>query len=141
MSEVLDPLLQGTTTPKLGLNKPLVGGDWDAWGDETNANWDLLDKIVLPVVSDAPPSSPSNNSLWFDSVGLQLYIRYWDGSSSQWVPTNTGQASAFLPISGGTVTGPVTFSSTVKMTALPTDSAGLASGTLYLNGGFVCVVP
>jgi hypothetical protein len=51
MSDVLDitPRLDGTTTPRFQLNKPLPGGDLDVWGDETNANWDALDGLILPL--------------------------------------------------------------------------------------------
>jgi len=45
MSDVIAP--QNTPTPILGLNKPAVDGDIDIWGDLTNANWDILDKVLL----------------------------------------------------------------------------------------------
>jgi hypothetical protein len=52
-------------------------------------------------ISDTPPASPANGALWFDSSTLVLYIRYFDGSSSQWVAISsaaTGFAmSAMLP--------------------------------------------
>jgi hypothetical protein len=37
------------------------------------------------VMGDAPPSSPANGTLWFDTVGGNLYIWFFDGNSSQWV--------------------------------------------------------
>jgi hypothetical protein len=43
------------------------------------------------TVSDAPPTTPLNGDLWFDTVGTQLYIWYSDPNSSQWVVVvNTG---------------------------------------------------
>ena len=43
------------------------------------------------TVSDTPPATPAQNSLWFDSVGCQLYVWYNDGTSTQWVnTTNAG---------------------------------------------------
>ena len=45
MSDVIAP--QGVPTPILGLMKPAVDGDIDVWGDLTNANWDILDKVLL----------------------------------------------------------------------------------------------
>jgi len=39
---------------------------------------------MLATVSDTAPTL-GNGVLWFDSVGLQLYIGYNDGSSTQWV--------------------------------------------------------
>jgi hypothetical protein len=45
------------------------------------------------TVSDTAPASPTDGAMWFDSVGLQLYLWYNDGSSSQWVPaSNYGSA-------------------------------------------------
>lgn len=34
------------TTPHLGLNKPLPGGDDDIWGDLLNDNADVLDAAI-----------------------------------------------------------------------------------------------
>jgi hypothetical protein len=45
MSDVIAP--HNAPTPILALNKPLVDGDIDIWGDLTNANWDILDKALL----------------------------------------------------------------------------------------------
>jgi hypothetical protein len=60
------------------------------------------------TISDTAPSSPAVGSEWWDSVGGQLYIRYNDGNTSQWVPA-TNQATNFsAPLSvanGGTGTG------------------------------------
>lgn len=39
------------TTPNLGLNKPLVGGDSNAWGDMLNENSDKLD-VAIPAKAD-----------------------------------------------------------------------------------------
>jgi hypothetical protein len=39
------------------------------------------------VVADTPPAIQSG-LLWFDSVGLQLYVGYYDGNSTQWVTAN-----------------------------------------------------
>ena len=38
------------------------------------------------VVADTPPTA-SPGTLWFDSVGGQLYVRYADATSTQWVPS------------------------------------------------------
>jgi hypothetical protein len=40
------------TTPRLGLNKPLVDGDIDVWGDYLNANADILDQSVTVAFGD-----------------------------------------------------------------------------------------
>jgi hypothetical protein len=89
------------------------------WRDPVNpfdaATKQYIDRNSIPPisVSDTPPNSPPNGSLWFDSVGQQLYVRYNDPNSVQWVPATNVAALAgggpFLPLSGGTVTGATTF--------------------------------
>lgn len=49
--------------------------------------------------------------LWWDSSGTGLYIRYNDGNSSQWVraENQVGTGGPFLPLAGGTMTGPLNY--------------------------------
>ena len=37
-------------------------------------------------IADTPPASPNVGDMWWDSLGTQLYLRYDDGNSKQWVP-------------------------------------------------------
>jgi hypothetical protein len=41
------------------------------------------------TVATAPPTSPApaQGNLWFDAIGLQLYIWFFDGVTGQWIPT------------------------------------------------------
>jgi hypothetical protein len=39
------------------------------------------------TISDTAPASPSVGALWWDSVGGQMYLRYQDPNTTQWVPT------------------------------------------------------
>jgi len=39
------------------------------------------------TISDTAPAGPVVGDLWFDSVGAKMYVRFNDGSSTQWVPT------------------------------------------------------
>jgi hypothetical protein len=84
-----------TTTPRLGLFKPTFDADDDQWGNHWNANADILDAAVgtgggggasITISDTVPTIFPG--ALWFDSVGLQLYIGYNDGTSTQWVTAN-----------------------------------------------------
>jgi hypothetical protein len=43
-------------------------------------------------VGDTPPGSPLAGAMWWDSVGGQLYIRYQDANSSQWVAASSQSA-------------------------------------------------
>src|SRR4029077_9706961 len=63
------------------------------------------------TIGDTPPASPSPGAGWWDSVGGQLYIRFDDGNSQQWVPASNQpgprgqssyQAGAGLTINTGT---------------------------------------
>jgi hypothetical protein len=81
-----------TTTPRLGLFKPTFDADDDQWGNHWNANADILDAAVgtgggggasITISDTVPTIFPG--ALWFDSAGLQLYIGFNDGTSTQWV--------------------------------------------------------
>ena len=54
-------------------------------GNEIATMADLSSGVTT---SDTPPSSPSDNALWFNSSEGQLYVYYNDGDSSQWVATS-----------------------------------------------------
>jgi hypothetical protein len=41
-------------------------------------------------VSDTPPPNAVDNSLWFESDSGQLFVRYNDGNSSQWITSAKG---------------------------------------------------
>lgn len=57
------------------------------------------------TVADSPPTL-SQGAMWFDSISTQLFIGYNDGNSSQWVIANNSDlGGAYLPLSGGTLTG------------------------------------
>lgn len=50
------------------------------------------------IVSATPPATPVDSQLWFNSQDLQTYLRYNDGSSTQWVPV--------VNLSGATLNNP-----------------------------------
>jgi hypothetical protein len=57
-------------------------------GTAGNPSW--VTGATSITTSDTPPASPADGDAWWDSVGGQLYIRYDDGNSSQWVIANSG---------------------------------------------------
>jgi hypothetical protein len=62
------------------------------------------------------PSVDTFGLLWWDSNSGQLFVQYDDGSSVQWVSANSIDAStlegSFLPITGGTMQGPLNYTAT-----------------------------
>jgi hypothetical protein len=40
------------------------------------------------TISATAPTPPVDGTLWFDTASVQTFIRYNDGTSSQWVPLN-----------------------------------------------------
>src|SRR4249919_4343956 len=62
------------------------------------------------------PSADTFGLLWWDSNSGQLFVQYDDGSSVQWVSANSIDAStlegSFLPLTGGTMQGPLNYTAT-----------------------------
>jgi len=90
-----------------------------------------VDKKV--VVAPDPPPTPLSDSLWWDADGGSLYVRYNDGSTTQWVAVvGSGPAG---PTGPQGVIGP----------AGPTGAAGPAGATapanayssMTINGSFL----
>jgi hypothetical protein len=68
------------------------------------------------TVSSTPPANPNDSDLWFDTIGLQQYIWYNDGTTSQWVPVvnqgswapannPTGGQNNYAPLASPNFTG------------------------------------
>jgi hypothetical protein len=92
------------------------------------------------ALAASPPASPVVGELWYDTVGGQMYIYYNDGTSSQWVPaSNNNPAGVYLPLTGGTMTGPL--NTTTSGTPSHIDNAVIGATTpaaatvTSLNGG------
>jgi hypothetical protein len=54
-----------------------------------DAAWDEVITSAV-TVGDAPPATPKQGDLWFDSASLNTFIWYEDATSSQWVQTSPG---------------------------------------------------
>jgi hypothetical protein len=50
------------------------------------------------TIADTPPAGAAVSSLWWDSTGTGLYIRYNDGNSTQWVSTENQAAIGTVKI-------------------------------------------
>lgn len=64
--------LSATTGTTAGMLQRNAAGQW----------------AVSAVVSmgPAPPVAPHPGALWFDTDSLQMYIYFFDGTHSQWIP-------------------------------------------------------
>ena len=82
------------------------------------------------TVSTTAPATPSDGMLWFNPTDLQTYIRYNDGTSTQWIAlVNLTSGGAFLPLAGGTMTGPLTTAAISTSGLLSVNSNAIFSGT------------
>ena len=100
------------TSPVVGtLWWDSVGGQLYVWyNDGTSSQWVIAVNTgggASISVGPSPPTSPASGNLWWDAVGGQLYVWYIDANSAQWVPTTNQMGGNFLPLSGGTMTGPL----------------------------------
>jgi hypothetical protein len=93
--------------PTVGQKFTAVGISWTWDGTKWSGS---AGSGATVSASDTPPANPALGTLWWDSVGGQLYIYYNDGNSSQWVIAVNYGFGLFLPIAGGTLTGPLTLS-------------------------------
>jgi hypothetical protein len=59
------------------------------------------------IAASTPPVNPTLGTLWWDTTGGQLYVWYNDGNSTQWVIAVNYGFGTFLPLVGGTLTGPL----------------------------------
>jgi len=119
---------------RVSRNGDTMTGMLKLWRDPIDpfdaATKQYIDRNSIPPIAlgDTPPNSPPSGMLWFDSVSLQLYVRYADPNSVQWVPaTNIAALSGdmpFLPLSGGTVSGVTTFSAGLSSPRINSDLDG-----------------
>ena len=81
------------------------------------------------TVSDTAPTSPSDGDMWYNSLDLNLYVYYNDGSSSQWVqsaPQQSGVAGADGDVGAAGAAGSAT--SYANLAAFP--SSGNTAGDM-----------
>jgi len=79
--------------------------------DGTISGWAPLGGTV--AVSDTAPVGPNDGQLWWNSVLGNLYIRYNDGSTTQWVPASPAASTPAVQCAwnvrttaGDTLSGP-----------------------------------
>jgi hypothetical protein len=120
MSAILDAVFSATRGSVLyrgaagwaALGAGTAGNVLTTGGAGADPAWAAAAGGASITTSDTPPSSPADGDAWWDSAGGQLYIRYDDGTGSQWVAatnqpgppgTNaniTGLTTGQIPIAG-----------------------------------------
>jgi hypothetical protein len=86
-------------------------------------------------VGDTFPANPQPGSLWWDSVGGQLYVYFNDGDTTQWVIANNFNGGAYLPLNGGTLSGALALNAdpTVALGAATKQYVDNSEATLWQN--------
>jgi hypothetical protein len=114
-----------------------VGGNlYVYYNDGNSTQWvpatNLAGSVSL-TTSTTPPSTPKAGDMWFDSVGGQLYIYFNDGNSLQWVIANNFNGGLYLPLAGGTMTGPMSLSgdATASLNPVSLQQMNAATALLY----------
>lgn len=88
------------------------------------------------TVSDTAPASPAPGDLWFDSISANLFVRYADPNTTQWViatnqPGPAGPAGQTWTVGTGLTLSANTLSLTTP--ALPL-TGGTVTGNVQVNG-------
>jgi hypothetical protein len=99
----------------------------------TGTTWARADHVhpgggSAVTIGDTAPASPAVGALWWDSVGGQMYLRYQDPNTTQWVPTTN--AASLPPPASTTVLGSVK----VDGTSIKAASDGTISTVLVPMG-------
>jgi len=97
------------------------------------------------TVSATAPGSPAIGNLWFNTVDVQTYIWYNDGTSSQWAPvTNTSAGAgggAGLPTNNPTFTGTLN-GPAINISGLANSCAGgTFANAISATGALTCATP
>jgi hypothetical protein len=64
-------------------------------GDALNKQWAQANLISGAYVADTPPAVAQAGNLWWDSDSGNLFLKYSDGTSTQWVQVNVASPSAY----------------------------------------------
>jgi hypothetical protein len=59
-----------------------------------NVDWTEIVSGSSVFTGDAPPATPVENQMWFDSATGYLFIYYNDGNTTQWVQVNAASVSS-----------------------------------------------
>jgi len=122
----------GTTTTTYSFNKPTVGGDEDAWGDDLNDNWDSVDDLLdgTTVITGGPVFDSA--TLFADATDDTKRVQF-DVSGVTTATTRT----ATWPDADLTVVGTTTTQTLTNKTLTAPALGGSITGTFDLSGATI----
>ncbi len=153
MSAILDAVFSSTRGSVLyrgaagwaALGPGTAGNVLTTGGAGANPAWAAAAGGGL-TVSDTAPAGAADSSLWFDSAGGQTYLRYNDGTSTQWVPVTNqpGPPGTNANISGltagqiGIAGSGTSLTSSIPTTTFVATAGGTMTGALTIapSGGY-----
>jgi hypothetical protein len=124
----------------IGLAAGVAGQVLATGGSGADPHWIAAGGVTI---GDTAPASPSQGTLWWDSVGGQLYVWYDDGTSAQWVVANSiaGGSISYAQLPPEVAQVPIAFPFAgkpaasgvvnVPMAMALTIPAGLAGAVIY----------
>lgn len=80
------------------------------------------------VVSDTAPASPSPGNMWWDTVSGNLYIRYVDPDSAEWVVANNAAGSVPSGPATGDLSGTYPSPTVAKLQGRPVSATAPTTG-------------
>jgi hypothetical protein len=83
------------SSPSVGDVFPATGTPLYRWN---GAIWAIISGSTTIAVSDAPPTGPQDNTLWYETDTGRLNLRLNDGDSTQWIQAaaSTAEVNASL---------------------------------------------
>jgi hypothetical protein len=100
----------------------------------------VLDAIT-PISGEGADWTPNGNVAGQAGSGSTAPDLIWDATNARlWICTQSGSVATALWVNFVLATG-AAFFSYINASGLPTSETGLASGTVYNNGGVLCVAP
>lgn len=106
------------STPPSG---PTVGQLWYDTSSSPNVlkvwdgtKWDIVSNITNNNSGPTPPAGPTVGQLWYDTSASPPILRVWDGTA--WAEAHGLSGGPWLPLAGGTLTGPLSVAGNVTLT-------------------------
>jgi len=94
-------------------------------------------------ISDTPPTNPLCGDIWYESDTGKLFVYYQDIDSKQWVQVGGSSdlnTADFLPLSGGTLSGTVSFGNTLATNLADPIAAQDAATKAYVDNHLPAIV-